>query len=65
MVKKTAKKSMKKDIPSAFDKKTGVDVGKGPKTMPTKGASKDMMMPGMPMKDKKMKGKMPMKKGKC
>lgn len=46
-----AMKSGKPDIASAFDMKTGVDVGKGPKTMPVK------KMP--------MKGKTPMKKGKC
>lgn len=28
------KGSTKKDMPSPFDMKTGVDVGKGPKTMP-------------------------------
>jgi len=30
-----AKRAVKADIPSAFDMKTGIDVGKGKKTIPT------------------------------
>lgn len=60
MIKKTVAKKVApkvkvpmKDIPSAFDMKTGVDVGKGKKTMPT------MPMKKMPAKSmpKKAKGK--------
>jgi len=31
---KTSAPASKKDVPSPFDMKTGVDVGKGPKTIP-------------------------------
>lgn len=61
IVKKTVKKATKKDIPSLFDMKTGVDVGKSKKTMPKKSTSAaapkgmHMMSGGMAMPDAEMK----------
>jgi hypothetical protein len=42
------KKTVKKDIPSKFDMKTGVDVGKGAKMIP-KMPIKSMPIKGMPI----------------